>query len=455
MQVARPASGTRTVVTVAGLTAIAGYVAILMVLMDRERFDLWGGWLLAPVLIGLSVPVLLRQARQEADPAVFRLLMAGLLVKFAGSLVRYYVAFSVYGGAADASRYHRWGEAISTRFRSGDFTTGLDGLTGTNFLRFLTGLVYTVTGPSKLAGFLVFSWLGFWGLYFFYRAFVIAVGAGRRRSYAHLLFFLPSLVFWPSSVGKEAWMMFALGVACYGVAKMLTGDMWKGLAPTILGLWLAGTVRPHVAALVGVSLAVAILTKKSNRELRELAPLARVLSFAVVGVIAAILVVKTDRFLHHSGFSVGSVSDTLADVQARTSKGGSSFVPSVLDSPVRAPLAALTVLFRPFVFEAHNVQAFLAALEGTVLAVICLFRWRWGVAAIRSLRRDPYVVFCLAYTVLFVIAFSSFANFGLLTRERVQLYPIFLVLISIPPAARRHTPRSQPVASSSATSVGG
>ena len=108
-----------------------------------------------------------------------------------------------------------------------------------------------------------------------------------------------------------------------------------------------------------------------------------------------------------------------------------------MDSPARAPLAAITVLFRPFVFETDNLQGLLAAIEGTALLVFCLARFRWGWAAIRSLRRQPYVVFCFVYTLLFIVAYSSYANFGLLVRQRVQLYPVFLVLLSIPPGADR------------------
>jgi hypothetical protein len=100
-------------------------------------------------------------------------------------------------------------------------------------------------------------------------------------------------------------------------------------------------------------------------------------------------------------------------------------------------MAAVTVLFRPFVFEAHNLQSLIAGIEAGALLALFLLRWRWFAAAMRSLRSRPYVLFCLAFTVLFVIAYSSFANFGLLTRERVQLYPLFLVLISIPPLRQR------------------
>ena len=120
----------------------------------------------------------------------------------------------------------------------------------------------------------------------------------------------------------------------------------------------------------------------------------------------------------------------MTDVSDRTAEGGSEFVPSIVDSPARAPLATVTVLFRPFVFETHNLQSLLAAIEGTALMIFCLVRFRWEWAAIRSLRRQPYVVFCLVYSFLFIVAYSSYANFGLLARQRVQLYPLFLVLLS-------------------------
>ena len=86
------------------------------------------------------------------------------------------------------------------------------------------------------------------------------------------------------------------------------------------------------------------------------------------------------------------------------------------------------------IFEAHNVTAGAAALETTFLLVLSIVRIRWIWGGIRSFRRRPYVAMALVYTGLFVLAFSGFANFGLLARERVQLLPFFLVLLVIPPS---------------------
>jgi hypothetical protein len=388
-------------------------------------------------LVALSVPAISRQAIREGDHGTFRLLLLALVVKLAGSVARYYVAFTVYGGHADATRYYQDGVLLAQRFHHLDFS-GLH-VAGTDFVSILTGAVYSLIGPTKLGGFLVFSWIGFWGLFLFYRAFVLAVPQGRPRSYAHLLFFLPSLVFWPSSVGKEAWMMFTIGVGAYGAAKLLTGKTWRGLVVSAAGLWLAAIVRPHIAALLAISLAAAVVSRKSREELRELAPVLKVASVIAVAVLAAILVVRTDRFLKTSGVDTGQgVAGTFNAVQDRTSEGGSKFVPSVVSSPARAPVAVVTVLFRPLIIEAHNLQSLLAALEGTSLALLFLLRVRWAWSALKSLRRQPYVVFCLVYTALFIVAFSSLANFGILARERVQLYPLFLVLIAIPRVSADH-----------------
>ena len=219
-------------------------------------------------------------------------------------------------------------------------------------MRFFTGVVYTVIGPSKLGGCVVFSWLGFWGLFFFYRAFTIAVPEGRRRSYAYLLFFLPSLVFWPSSIGKDAWMMFSMGMATYGIAQLLTRWTIGGVVAAAAGLWLASLVRPHIAAFMAIAFVVALVMRKSRSEHRELAPVVKGAAIVLVLLLAVVLTLKTSGSLK-IGVD-GGLGAALTSVEDRTSKGGSDFSPTIADSPVRFPMAAITVLFRPFIFEAHN-----------------------------------------------------------------------------------------------------
>ena len=420
--------------TWAGLALTAACVAFVIAVVGSTYPTALEPLVLGTVLVAISLPVLMRQARREQSDRLFWFLVAALIVKLIASVVRYQVAFGLYGGIADAGAYHQAGVRISEAFRQGNFDTGMESLTSTNFIRLVTGIVYTVIGPNMIGGFLIFSWLGYWGIFLFYRAFTIAVPEGRSQSYARLVFFLPSMLFWPSSIGKEAWMIFALGIAAFGIARILSNSTLRGLAIAALGLWLSAIVRPHIAGIAALALAGAYLLRKTRPELRQLGPIVKGFSLAVLVVLAAILVVRTDRFLQQQGISTtGGASAVSSAVQERTGEGGSAFAPkSIIQSPAHAPISIVSVLFRPLPFDAQNAQSMATALEGTFLLLFSLVRIRWLIAAVKSSRRQPYVAFALLYTLLFVVGFSSVANFGLLARERVQLLPMYLVLFTIP-----------------------
>jgi hypothetical protein len=414
-------------------------VASLLVILASGTYDTVGLVVVAPILLLVSLPALSRRARLEGDRRLFWLLVAALAIKLCGALARYYMTFEVYGGAADSASYHEFGVSIAENFRAGHFDTGLSSLLETDFIRFLTGLIYTFTGPTALGGFVVFSWLAFWGLYFFYRAFLIAVPEGRGRTYALLVFFLPSLIFWPSSIGKESWMIFTLGIASFGVARALSGRTWRGLLIVAIGTGLGSVVRPHVAGIMALAMVAAYLVRPTRKQVGSVTTMGKVVGFAAAAALAFLLVKRTDAFLESSYIETGGgVAAVLQQTTARTSVGESKFEPSILESPARAPFAVVTVLYRPFIWESHNPQVLLAGLEGGFLLLLTLLRLGWVASAARSLRRQPYVAFAIVYVGLFILSFSGFANFGLLARERTQLLPLFLVLLAVPPRVRQH-----------------
>jgi hypothetical protein len=389
---------------------------------------------LAPILVAASWPAFVRQARRERDARLVQLLLLALVLKFVGSLVRYWVAVHVYEGNADAFEYHRVGVDLAMRFRAGNLDTGLASLSGTDFISFFTGIVYTITGPSIFAGFLLYAWLAFGGMFYLYRAFTIAVPDGRRRSYARLLFFMPSMLYWPSSIGKEAWMLLTIGVATFGVARLLSGRPWRGLAVAGTALWLAALVRAHVSGMVVLGLMVAYLLARPPRRLGALGPVVKLFALVALVVVSGALLSRTQSYLLEKGIDPqDGVTSVLAETTRRTNQGGSNFeAQSTGVSLTKLPYAAVTILFRPFPFEAHNAQAAVTALESLLLLCLTVARRRAIWQAVRHLRRRPYVAFVLVYSLLFVVAFSSIANFGILARERTQLLPFFLVLLTLP-----------------------
>jgi len=432
-------------VTVTGLAAVALYIGLVLWGVDQGSYNTWSALIIGPVLLAGIVPLLRRQAEREADPRLFRLLVAAFGLKMLGSLARYWVAYGLYEGATDAQGYHEAGMRIAGELIQSPLLVVSYVLhsTGTNFIETLNGIVYVFTGPALLGSFLIFSTLSFIGMFLFYRAFVTALPGGRSRTYARLLFFLPSMLFWPSSVGKEAWLIFALGLASFGVARAIVGvrsGMIGGFILAGAGMALAMQVRPHIAALIGISLAAVFLIRRPSASLGQLAPIFKLASILLVVVVAAILVVRMQSFLaEDSGIDTGAgVQGTAGAVTERTAQGGSQFgAPNVLENPAYAPAAVVTVLYRPFAFEADSMVQLGVALEGMFLLLLTLLRWRSILAAISSMRSSPFIAFAFTYAGLFIIAFSSIGNFGILTRQRVQLFPFVLVLLAWPLAARR------------------
>lgn len=424
---------------IAGGIAVAAMLTAAVVLaLATGSPDASAALVITPILIVVSLPILARRARLDGDRMLFWILILALVLKLVGAFLRYYVAFDIYGGIADAAGYHDFGARIADHFRDGVFDSGLTDLSGTNFIRFFTGVVYTVIGSTSLGGFLVFSWLGFWGLYLFYRAYTIAVPEGRRSAYAKLVFFLPSLLFWPSSVGKEAWMILSLGIAAYGAARIMTGRTWRGLAIAGVGMLAAAQVRPHIAGLVALALVAGYVVRPARVAHRQFAVAGKVAAVIALAFLAMTLVNRTDEFLQKSAIETrGGIAGVLEQTSERTSIGGSKFQPSIFENPLRAPVAAGTILFRPFILEADNFQTLAAAIEMTFLLGLSIARFRWGLHALRTMRRQPYVAFALVYVALFIVAFSGIANFGLLARERVQMLPFFLIFLTIPPPPRR------------------
>lgn len=228
-------------------------------------------------------------------------------------------------------------------------------------------------------------------------------------------------------------MCLALGVAAYGAARLLTHAR-GGLLIIALGALMLYMVRPHVAALVSVATFAAFLLKKPPRNASILFPIGKLAVIVLLGAGLVVAVGQLEEFFGVDEFSSEAVETTLNEVAQQTGQGGSQFTSgSTTDlSPSRFPEAFVGVMFRPFPWQATNLQALIAAAESAFLAVLVLTSWSRILGSIRSVLRTPYVLLCCTYTVLFVYGFSAFANAGILVRQRVQVLPFVLVLVCLP-----------------------
>lgn len=419
---------------VAGAGTVAA--AFVFLLANTSSYGPARALVVGPTLLLLSVLLLDRLLREESS-TTRRIVFAALVLHLLAAAVYTGVITGAYGGS-DTVMYDSYGAEYAERFRRLDLSVPFD--VGTQFVRVLTGVVYTVTGPSLLTGTLVFSWFSFWGLYLFWRAFTIAVPYGNRLRYAVIVLLMPSLVFWPATIGKDAWMVLTLGVAAYGVARFLASEP-GGVPAFVAGVTGATMVRPHVAAIavVAAGIAVAFVPQARSSEGSGRRGLIARATFAVIVVVATGVVAGQigEEFGVDDPLSAVGVETIMERTERQTQIGGSSFDAGPVTNPVDAPAAVVTVLFRPFPWETDNFQSFVASLEGFLLLGL-LWRWRRSFRSLLpQMRRYPYLAFAAAFALAFAAAFGAIGNFGILARQRTQMLPFLFVLMSLSPGRAR------------------
>jgi len=417
------------------------YIGVFAIALGDSNTELIHGLALMPIFVGLTVPIALYVARKDRDPTLIGIVMAGIVAKLMAGLLRFFVSFEVYK-TSDAAQYSDAATAISRDLRRGAFdAVSIATTSGTYFIKVVSGIVYAVAGVSRVGGFVVFSWLSFVGLVLLARAFKLAIPVGDSRRYLILVLFLPSLVYWPAAMGKEAWMMLTIGMCAYGFAGILRG---RATAILVLGFGLLGAVavRPHVAMMIFVGIGCAFLARRTNAK-TFLMPMMWIIALAAMVAVGGFLAGQTANFVDKelknsgsdtagSGLSAQAISETLSTTETQTADGGSEFTPITVSSPLDMIPAFVTVFFRPFPFEASNAQSLLSAGECLLLLALIAWSWKRVRSTPRLFRSYPYLAFCAGYLLVFVFAFSSFSNFGILARQRVQALPFLLVFLALP-----------------------
>jgi hypothetical protein len=428
--------------------AVVGALAYMLVVgwaMFATTYDVWGAFVTLPIIVAVSGFALLKLF---PEPEMFKIAMFGLIAKLIGTFLRYWVVFGAYGGAGDSKSYHDVGTSIAQSVARGDQSlfTVIPHQVGTRFIESLTGTIYTIMGSSQLAGFVIFSWIGYWGLVLFVKAAPMGFADIDLRRYALLTFLAPTLVFWPSSIGKEAWMMFSLGLMTWGVARGL-GVSWGGrtISAIAAGTVAASFVRPHQAAVWLAALVLALLvaagrsapTRPGRDDVaRRATARAWAVMMGVLGVVALVVVGRvTVSYLAGSG-DEGGITEQIGDLfdenSRRSTGGGSSFTPPPIASPLQWPSAIFQTLFRPFILRARDIAQLIPAVETNLLLTIFAVSFRRAKRLPRTVLTRPYVAFCLFAAIGFGLAFSTFGNLAILVRQRSLVYPLIFVLFCLP-----------------------
>ena len=425
-------------------------VLTLVVVAGLARFGISGDGVVLVPLSGLffTLAASRRIVRRRPDEDwAGRLLVVGFVAKLLAAYLRYYTLTVTYNSAGDATDYDKYGREFAKAWSTGTAVPVLRDLHETNFVRWFTGVVYYLFGSNLLTGTFVFALLALIGSYLWYRATADAVPIIDKKLYLCFVLFAPSIAFWPAEVGKEALMQFGLGVVAFATALLLQQRLFPALLVGFGGGWLLWIVRPHLLAFVTIAAGAAYLAGRVRRtDGRRAGFLTRPIGIVLIAFLAAFAVGQGAKFLGIQSLSASSIQAELDQTTAQSAQGGSSFDNGGHSlNPINYPRDAVTVLLRPFPWETSGGLQLLASLEGTALAALLMLRFSSLRRGFARSREHPFLMFTWVLTGLYCIAFSSFANFGLLVRERSLVLPAVCVVLCVkaveePSRPSPHTP---------------
>ena len=232
---------------------------------------------------------------------------------------------------------------------------------------------------------------------------------------AHLLFFMPNLHVWTSSIGKEALVFWGIAAVVLG----LTTQRYKTFG-FIVGCLVVLIIRPHVALMLLAAITLAYLFLKGI-SLQKRMVIAGV-SFA--GVLVLLYLVFQTTQIHYWDWKRINYFN---EYSILSFKHSGSYVP-MLD--YNYFYKWFSFHFRPLFYDATTVLAFLASIENAFTLVVCIvglfFAFRFYAKINYSLAMKVVFLFTFTASVLYV---ERYANLGIFMRTKMMFHPFMIVAL--------------------------
>lgn len=402
------------------------------------------------IIIGLSLAGVqaTRFSRQEAP-----LLMIGFAAHVVSAFVQVWVTRALYGWG-DLFGYTSMGEGLA-RLLQADFwqfapellkalfhqmpqlpfdIPAVGSSTGSMFV-IATFLAYLTGGSFYTVG-LAVAVFGYFGKVALYRAFKASLPEEVHRRLLIAITLIPSSVFWSSAMLKEAVAISGLGYLVWGLVRFRSTASPVGLLQVVLGATCVGLVKAYILFPITLATGIWLYALSSAGKGRLLRPI----PFGVAAVVGLGGVALLGKFFPQ--FAIDNLAEWAAHYQDIGQKvsGGSTYAfgdptqATLMGQLAFAPLALITSLFRPFLFEARSGQVALNALETAVLLVwwIRVFTRAGPREVLKVVFGYPLLIFSLIFTLAFAVAVGlTTTNLGTLSRYRMPLVPFFWALLLV------------------------
>lgn len=327
----------------------------------------------------------------------------------------------------------------------------------------LTGLVTLLRFGLADSAYAIASTLGFasfFGRVAMYRGFRLALPELDARLVYAACMLVPSVVFWSGGIVKESLAVAGLGLLVYGLAHQVErNDSRRGIPAVAMGATLVFMQKAYFLVPFAVAAGVWIATHRG--EIREKVGAAfRPERFVLGGLLSLVVVAGVGAVF--PSYAVTNLVDEVSERQEQgvDRTGGSTFLDEAQISGDAAsvarwaPIAVLTALSRPFLFEARSPVLLVSAAEMSIFLLLIL-RLLFVTGPSRVVARvlgSPALAFCAVMTFGAALGIGlSTVNLGTMARYRAPMLPFYALLLlgAGTPAMRAYVRRRRVVVAQS------
>ncbi|MFN6086421.1 MAG: hypothetical protein ACK476_16020 [Fluviicola sp.] len=288
---------------------------------------------------------------------------------------------------------------------------------------------------------LIFSFLSFYISFKFY-LFVDKITKIKSELILIAVVFVPSVSFWCGGISKDTIVFcFSLLSIMYLWKLIYEKFTFRNTLIALFSIYCLIQSRPFILIAIFLPLFV-LLVFRLNRN----SPFITRLITRVIGITTTVVIIAVFfRFSELLGeFStsklVSTAETTYNDFQVNQVYTGKRYDLGISDfstqSLVRAgPLAILTSIYRPFIWEAESVLMLLNGLESVFLIFMTfqLLRKKKSKHMLNIEKSDTnrdFIIFCIAFVIIlaFFVGLTS-GLFGVLSRQKAPILPFFMLFL--------------------------
>lgn len=300
----------------------------------------------------------------------------------------------------------------------------------------ITSVFVLITGGNYWITSFYFSLFSFAGLW--YLSAQIYKVYRNKLAIVIALFLFPSLLFWTAGISKESITIASLSL-CFGILFKYNTDRRSlrlgHLILFIISAWVTWEFKYYYAAILMLVSTATVFTRETLKILKKDLKFGyQVGLFTLIAAAAAYLL----TFLHPN-FYLDRVAQVIVDNHdafiAKSDPVGlihfNDLQPHGLSLLQNAPLALISGLFRPWLYDGQGWFYALAIVENLCLVVLTILALPKMFSSNNENTKWLIFIACVYCFILAIFLALSTPNFGTLVRYKTGFLPVLLLLITL------------------------